>query len=100
MKERDFTDLVFPIIKRESRPDPYAGESVVYQPGICMRRGCGQPRWNDPEKGESVLCQPHHDEVLRGEAKAPPLRPVRDYIATERRAIFLVDSLPDKPDSE
>lgn len=36
-----------------------------YEPGICMREGCGAPR-----QDESVLCQNHTAEVLRGEANA------------------------------
>ncbi len=87
---------LFPVIKTEPVPDPYAGERSVYEPGICMRRGCGEPRWKHPEKGELVLCQFHAEEVFRGEAKAPPLRQNRDYDGSSRRT-FLVDPLPDLP---
>jgi hypothetical protein len=87
-------DKLFPIIKRKLVPDPYEGERSVYEPGICMRAGCGEPRWQHPEKGALVLCQDHAEEVFRGEAKAPPLRPVRDYVSVGRK-VFLVEQLPE-----
>lgn len=87
--------FLFPIIKTKPVPDPYKGERCVYEPGICMRQGCGEPRWNEPPM-DSVLCRDHTQEVLRGEAKAPPLRPVLDYVSTARRS-WLVEQFPDLP---
>jgi hypothetical protein len=75
--------------------NPYDGERPVYKPGICMREYCGDSRWIHPEKGEMVLCRHHTEEVMRGEAKAPPLRRHLDYISTARKT-FLIDHLPDK----
>lgn len=88
MQTKDFIQAAFPIIKRKFVPNPYAGERCVYQEGVCMREDCGQPRWQDPENGASVLCQRHTEEVYRGEAKAPPLRRGIDYIATGRRTFL------------
>lgn len=90
----EYLKAAFPIIRREPIPNPYAGERCVYQEGICMREACGQPRWQDPEKGDSVLCRRHTEEVYRGEAKAPPLRRGIDYQAVGRKT-FLVFDLPD-----
>lgn len=95
----DFTKYIFPIIRRTPIPDPYAGERNVYEPGICMRQYCGDPRWQHPEKGELVLCQFHAEEVFEGRAKGPPLRLGRDYISTSRKT-FLVEQLPDPNKSE
>jgi hypothetical protein len=87
----DYSKLVFPIIKREPIPDPYAGERCCYEPGICMREACGLPR-----KDNSVLCEEHTQEVLDKKAKAPPLipYPLRDYQSSARRT-FIVEELPD-----
>jgi hypothetical protein len=66
----------FPIIRKDSIPDPYDGENCCYEPGICMRESCGLPRWTDSEKeSESVLCEEHTKEVYEKKAKAPPLIP-------------------------
>ena len=88
----DLEKFIFPIIKREIRPDPYAGERNVYKPGICMRQYCGESRWQHPEKGELVLCKHHAEEVFRGDAKAPPLRTGIDYQSGARKT-FLVQDL-------
>lgn len=62
----------------------------------CMRDWCSEPRWKHPVKGELVLCQEHAGEVVRGEAKAPPLRRNLDYVAVGRKT-FLADPLPGDP---
>lgn len=92
----DFTKIVFPIIRREAIPDPYAGEQCCYEPGVCMRLNCGLPRWHDPEKGETVLCEDHAREVYEKKAKAPPLiptfvPPMPDSIRYPRGAVFYLD---------
>jgi len=86
----DFARFVFPIIRKEPIPDPYAGERCCYEPGVCMREACGLPR-----KDDSVLCEEHLQEVLDKKAKAPPLipYPLRDYQSGARRT-FLVEELP------
>lgn len=53
----------------------------------CMREGCREERFED-----SVLCKDHTDQVLRGEAKAPPLRRGIDYHSIGRKT-FLVENL-------
>lgn len=88
---------ILPLIKKEPLPDPYAGERNVYEPGICMRQYCGEPRWQHPEKGELVLCEFHAEEVFRGEARGPRLLPCRDYQSSGRKT-FLVDVLPEISD--
>lgn len=89
---------IIPAPKRvQMPPDPYAGQPCVYEPGICMRWACGGPRWQHPERGELVLCQNHAEEVFRGEARSPPLRPNRDYVASARRTL-LVEDIPEKKD--
>lgn len=91
----DFSKFIFPIIYTPQKPDPYKGERNVYEPGICMRQYCGDARWQHPEKGELVLCQFHAEEVFRGEAKGPPLRPFPDYVGSARKT-FLVEDIPTK----
>lgn len=85
----NYVNIVFPIIKRPEIPDPYKGERCCREPGICMREFCGLPRAEG-----SVLCEDHTGEVLRGEAKAPPLRCNIDYQSTMRKT-FLVMDLPE-----
>jgi len=62
--------------------------------GECLRDSCGEPRWKVPTS-ESCLCRDHTLEVLRGEAKAPPLRRNIDYQYPGPRKTFLVEQLPD-----
>lgn len=106
----DYTKFIFPIVRREIKPDLYAGEQCCYEPGICMRLGCGLPRWIRPEEGESVLCQAHTEEVLRGETRAPPLiptfvPPLPESLRLPSAAVFYLDytkefrepNEPDKP---
>ena len=95
----DYTKFVLPLIRQKEIPDPYAGERNVYEPGVCMRKGCGEPRWIHPERGELVLCEYHGAEVLEGRAKAPPLRVGIDYQSSARKVFFL-DTLPGESDPE
>lgn len=88
----DFSNSIFPIIRHPQPPDPYKGEQVVDEPGICMRLGCDRARWVHPEKGDLVLCVDHAEEVFAGHAKAPPLLRVRDYQSSARKT-FLVEDL-------
>ncbi len=85
------TDFVFPLIRRPTdlRPDPYAGQPNVYEPGVCIRAGCGHPRAHSTNGAETVLCEVHLDEVLRGDACAPPLRRHLDYQSSARRSLVL-----------
>jgi hypothetical protein len=85
----DEKNWIFPIVRREPIPDPYKGQRIVDEPGICMRWGCGQARWEDPEKGPTVLCKPHAEEVVNGKAKAPPLLRNIDYQTPTR--VLIVD---------
>lgn len=88
MSKDDFTKFVFPIIKKEPIPDPYYGERCCYEPGICMREGCGLPR-----KDDSVLCEEHTQEVVDKKAKAPPLIPhhMRQPVSYPIGAVFYMD---------
>lgn len=53
------------------------------------RLGCGQKRAPHPDGGgETVLCEAHLEEVLRGEAKAPPLRRNLDYVSLARSSFL------------
>lgn len=92
----DLSKFVLSLERRKPIPDPYEGEPNVYEPGICMRWGCGDSRWEHPEKGSLVLCQGHAEEVFRGEARAPRLLPVRDYVSVGRKT-YLVETLPTLP---
>jgi len=47
----------------------------------------------------SVLCPFHHDLVIQGLEKAPPLRMVHDYVSTGSKT-FLVENLPGFPISD
>lgn len=81
----------------------YRALATVFPPiAKCMRDYCSELRWMnyDGKGGESVLCKEHTEEVLRGEAKAPPLRRNIDYQSVGRKT-FLVTELPDdlKPKS-
>ena len=66
--------------------------------GKCLhgaRPGDSGDCTEDRQEG-SVLCPFHHDLVVRGEERAPPLRMVYDYVSIGRKA-FLVETLPDLP---
>lgn len=58
----------------------------------CLRQGCSEAR----QEGY-CLCEFHMGEVLRGEARPPPIRRNIDYIATAHKT-FLVMELPTPPD--
>ena len=83
-------DLVIPPVAiRPEVPDPYEGERSHIEEGVCMRLGCGQKRAPHPDGGgETVLCEAHLEEVLRGEAKAPPLRRNLDYVSLARSSFL------------
>lgn len=71
------------------------------RPDRCMRSYCEDLRWNKfPNEngtfGQSVLCQFHSEEVLRGEAKAPPLRQNIDYISTGRKCLLVKEHIEEK----
>lgn len=92
------THYVFPIIRREYAPDPYAGEQCCYEPGICMRLNCGLPRWN-----KTVLCKDHAREVYEKKAKAPPLVPtfissLSESMLYPTGQVFFVDLVAGKKD--
>jgi hypothetical protein len=66
-----------------------------YFPPMCEVFLCREARYNDPEKGPLCVCQRHHEEILRGERRFPPIRKRRDYQSMPRKTIFMEYVFPD-----
>ncbi len=92
-----FSRYSFPILRREEPTRLTEGEIQAKMAELrastnansdrpCMRQreGCDQLRM-----GNSVLCEVHTEEVLRGERRAPPIRQNIDYKAVARKSLFV-----------
>jgi hypothetical protein len=72
-----------------------AGQSLIEEAmtkydGACLH-GAGSGTPGDcvlPRREGSCLCEEHHERVLAGVEKAPPLRMTYDYVAIMRPLIF------------
>lgn len=112
---KDFTKFVFPLIRKDFREErlkdelreleelgKLARDGIPEPPAVmpenkCRRTFCYKECAPHPETGgETILCEAHLGEVLRGERRAPPINPYIQPQSYPSGALFYGDYTKDK----